>query len=232
MTRLTTLASFARLVGTALLGTVLLTGCMATTPKVEVAEPTQARPVPPAAVAAPATGSIFQAAGYRPLYETPRARMVGDIVTVNIVEKVAAKQESTSTINKTGSVSGSISALPFLKAGDLAKLDAEGTSTNKFNGKGTTESTNNFAGVITATVVDVLSNGHLLISGEKQIGVNRNVEVLRFSGQVDPLTIQPGNVVPSSAIANVRLEQRGRGAQDASQGIGWLARFFLSLSPL
>jgi flagellar basal body L-ring protein FlgH len=30
----------------------------------------------------------------------------------------------------------------------------------------------------------------------------------------------------------VRVEQRGRGAQDAAQGIGWLARFFLSLSPV
>ena len=59
-----------------------------------------------------------------------------------------------------------------------------------------------------------------------------NVEVLRFSGQIDPLSIQPGNVVPSGAIANVRVEQRGRGAQDAAQGIGWLGRFFLSLSPL
>lgn len=209
-----------------------LGGCMATTPKVEVLEPTHMRPVAAPVVAPPANGSIFQSAAYRPLYETPRARQVGDIVTVNIVEKVAAKQESTSSINKTGSVSGSISAFPFLKASSLAKLDAEGTSSNKYNGQGSTESTNNFSGVITATVVEVLPNGHMVISGEKQIGVNRNVEVLRFSGQIDPITIQPGNVVASSAIANVRVEQRGRGAQDASQGIGWLARFFLSLSPL
>lgn len=216
----------------ALMALSLLTGCMATTPKVDVVEPTQARPIPAAAIAPPATGSIFQTAGYRPLYETPRARMVGDIVTVNIVEKVAAKQESTSTINKNGSISGSISAFPFLKAETLAKLDAQGTSTNKFNGLGTTESTNNFSGVITATVLEVLPNGHLIISGEKQIGVNRNVEVLRFSGQIDPITIQPGNVVASSAVANVRVEQRGRGAQAEAQGIGWLGRFFLSLSPV
>ncbi len=42
----------------------------------------------------------------------------------------------------------------------------------------------------------VLPNGHLLIAGEKQIGVNHNVDVLRFSGQVDPRAIQPGNIVP------------------------------------
>ena len=79
----------------------------------------------------------------------------------------------------------------------------------------------------------VLPNGHLLIAGEKQIGVNANVDVLRFSGQVDPRAIQPGNTVPSAQIANVRLEHRGRGAQADAQSVGWLQRVFLSVaSPL
>lgn len=214
------------------LGVLALSGCMATTPKVDVVQPTQIRPQAQPIPAAINNGSLFQAASYRPLYETPRARLVGDIVTVNIVEKIAAKQESTSSIEKKGSVDSSVSAFPFLKADQLAKLAGEATSTNKFDGSGSTETTNTFSGTITATVVEVLANGHLIISGEKQVGVNRNVEVLRFSGQIDPLSIQPGNVVSSGAIANVRVEQRGRGAQDAAQGIGWLGRFFLSLSPL
>ena len=69
----------------------------------------------------------------------------------------------------------------------------------------------------------MLPNGHLLIAGEKQIGVNQNVDVLRFSGQVDPRMIQSGNVVASAQIANVRIEQRGRGAQADAQGMGWLS---------
>jgi flagellar L-ring protein FlgH len=78
----------------------------------------------------------------------------------------------------------------------------------------------------------VLPNGHLLIAGEKQIGVNENVDVLRFQGQVDPRSIQAGNTIPSAAIANVRLEQRGRGQQAEAQAIGWLSRVFLSLMPI
>src|ERR1035441_5780329 len=85
---------------------------------------------------------------------------------------------------------------------------------------------------ITAVVTGVLPNGHLLIAGEKQIGVNQNVDVLRFSGQVDPHMIQSGNVVASAQIANVRIEQRGRGAQADAQGIGWLSRFFLNVLPI
>ncbi|MCB1995497.1 MAG: flagellar basal body L-ring protein FlgH, partial [Rhodoferax sp.] len=91
---------------------------------------------------------------------------------------------------------------------------------------------NDFKGTITATVTRVLPNGHLIITGEKQIGVNSNVDVLRFSGQVDPRSIKPGNTVSSTQVANVRLEHRGRGAQAEAQVIGWLARVFLSILPI
>ncbi len=80
-------------------------------------------------------------------------------------------------------------------------------------------------------MTEVLPNGHLVIAGEKQIGVNHNVDVLRFSGQVDPLMIQPGNIVASAQIANVRIEHRGRGQQAEAQGIGWLSRLFLNVVP-
>jgi flagellar L-ring protein FlgH len=108
----------------------------------------------------------------------------------------------------------------------------QGTSSNTFAGKGATESSNDFTGTITVTVRGVLPNGHLLIAGEKQIGVNSNVDVLRFSGQVDPRAIQPGNSVPSAQIANVRLEHRGRGAQADAQAMGWLSRVFLNMLPI
>ncbi len=202
-------------------------------PPVDVAEPTHALPVPPPPSAA-GNGAIFQAASYRPLFEDHRARMVGDTITVQIVEKVSASQKSSSSIDKTGSVSAGVSALPGFKPNSFAagRAAAEGTSSNSFEGKGSTENTNNFSGTITATVTGVLPNGHLLIAGEKQIGVNHNVDVLRFSGQVDPRTVQPGNVVPSAQIANVRIEHRGRGAQAEAQGIGWVARFFLNVLPI
>lgn len=200
-------------------------------PRVEVAEPTAALPQPvPAPVVA--NGAIFQAQQYRPLFEDHRARLVGDTLTVQIVEKVSASQKSTSSVDKSGSVEGSVSALPFLKPSALSRASAKGSSSNTFAGKGATESSNDFSGTITATVTGVLPNGHLLIAGEKQIGLNENVDVLRFSGQVDPRAIQPGNQVPSAQVANVRLEHRGRGQQAEAQGIGWLGRFFLNVLPI
>lgn len=207
-----------------------LSGCETLSPKVDVAQPTAIRPS--AATYAPvANGSLFQNAAYRPLYESHRARMVGDIITINISEVVTAKTETTSSLEKKGSVASSISAVPFVNVSQVAKLAASGSSDNKFGGKGTTSANNNFTGSITATVIEVLPNGHLIVSGEKQIGLSKSVDVLRFSGQVDPYTIQPGNTVLSTQVANVRIEQMGRGANQDAQQIGWLAHFFLSISP-
>jgi flagellar L-ring protein precursor FlgH len=190
--------------------------------------------VEPAAPAAPmrTNGAIFQADRYRPLFEDHRARMIGDTLTVQITEKVSATQKSTSTVDKAGTVEAGITALPLVNPNSFGRAGAAGTSSNTFSGKGTTENSNDFSGTITASVVKVLANGHLIVTGEKQIGVNANVDVLRFSGQVDPRAILPGNVVPSTAIANVRIEQRGRGQQAEAQSMGWLARFFLSLWPV
>ena len=211
----------------------LLAGCstLNAPPKVDVAEPTHALPV---AQPAPMVnnGAIFQAAQYRPLFEDHRARLVGDTLTVQIVEKVSATQKSTSSIDKSGELSAGITALPLFKSNSFARANAAGSSSNTFSGKGSTENSNDFSGTITATVTGVLPNGHLLIAGEKQIGVNHNVDVLRFSGQVDPRAIQPGNSVASAQIANVRIEHRGRGAQAEANGIGWLARFFLNVLPI
>jgi flagellar L-ring protein FlgH len=217
------------LIATAALSTA---ACSTIWPRVEVADTT---PPPPAAmVNAPRVqnnGSIFQAASYRPLFEDHRARLVGDTLTVQIVEKISATQSSTSSIDKSGKVTAGLKALPILNAGTLAKLGADASTANTFQGKGATVNSNDFSGTITVVVRDVLPNGHLLIAGEKQIGVNENVDVLRFSGQVDPRAIQTGNTVPSAQIAAVRLEQRGRGQQSEAQAIGWLGRVFLSVMP-
>jgi flagellar L-ring protein precursor FlgH len=218
---------------TLLAAALVLAGCSTLNPRppVDIAEPTHALPQ---AIPAPVVnnGAIFQATQYRPLFEDHRARLVGDTITVQIVEKVSASQKSTSSIDKSGKLAAGVTALPGISSNSFGRATAAATSSNTFEGKGSTENTNDFSGTITATVTGVLANGHLLIAGEKQIGVNHNVDVLRFSGQVDPRAIQPGNSVASAQIANVRIEHRGRGAQADAQGIGWLGRFFLNVLPI
>jgi flagellar L-ring protein FlgH len=208
-------------------------GCAYVYPRVQIEDATP----PHVSAAAPVhavNGSVFQAASYRPLFEDHRARVVGDTLTVSIVEKVSATQKSTSSVDKSGSIDATVKALPGIKAGSFAngRTSATGSAANSFEGKGTTENSNDFSGTITVVVKNVMANGHLVIAGEKQIGVNYNVDTLRFTGQVDPRAIQPGNTVQSAQVANVRLEQRGRGQQSEAQAMGWLSRVFLSVLPI
>ena len=212
--------------------TALLAGCATPypEPQVELAH-TPVVNLPPVQPQAATNGSIYQGANYRPLFEDHRARLVGDTLTINIVEKVSATQTSTSELSKTGNLSASVTALPGIAGNSFGRASAGASSANDNKGKGSNQNTNEFTGAITAVVTGVLPNGHLMISGEKQIGVNHNVDVLRFSGQVDPRMIGQGNAVSSTAVANVRIEQRGRGATADAHAVGWLSRIFLNLAP-
>jgi flagellar L-ring protein FlgH len=223
-----------------LLLAVLATGCetLQRTPQVDLVPAAPVRYAQASTIAAPATtvspsGGLFQAASYRPAFEDPRARLPGDTLTIQITERISASQSSSASIDRSGEASAGVSAIPFVSPGSslLGKLDLGANSSNKFSGDGSTQSANTFSGSITTTVQEVLPNGHLLVVGEKQIGVNQNVDVLRFSGTVDPKQIRPGNVVASTQVANARIESRGRGAQGEALSIGWLARFFLTVLP-
>ncbi len=214
-----------------------LCGACAPLPQKVVVDFAEPKPVSaaanPSVPARPASGSLFSPVSYRPAFEDSRARLLGDIVTIQIVENLTASQDSSSTVNRNTSAETAISAAPLnsLIGVDLKNLNLSASTDNDFSGKGVTKATNTFSGSITTTVTEVLPNGHLVVTGEKQIGVNQNVDVMRFSGTVDPRLLQPNNIISSLQVANVRVESRGRGPQGEAQTVGWISRFFLSFNP-
>lgn len=204
-------------------------GC-ASVPESIIQQPLSARPQP-AAQQAPANGAIFQSAAYRPIFEDRRARLVGDTMTITIVEKTSAGKSAGNSASKTGSTDYSVGALLGVPASTLAKAGVSSKTANKFEEKGDTSSSNNFTGTIGVTVVDVLPNGNLVVSGEKQIALDKGVEFVRFSGVVNPATIAAGNVVPSTQVADARLEYRTNSRIDKAEVSSQFARFFYSLMP-
>jgi len=224
----------AALRGTVLFLSLLASGC-AMDGVVTVREPTTARPEQPLRVAAierPATaGAIFGSDTYVPLFEDRRARRVGDTLVVTITENLSATRSSDTSSQRTGSNSLAVPKL-FGLPGKFVQGDSlTASSDNKFEGKGATSSANTFSGTITVTVVEVLPNGNLVVSGEKQVGVNRDSQTIRLSGVVNPAQIVSGNSITSTQIADARIDYRGKGAIDEAQTMGWLARFFLSVLP-
>ena len=224
---------FKFLAGMALLA---LSAC-ATTPPTSVHQPMSARP-PVAPAATDTNGAIYQVAHYAqagsrymPLFEDRRARNVGDTLIISINEKTSASKKSNTNANRSGSSSFSVPSIFGLPGKSFQGADLEASSSTKFDGKGESASNNDFTGTITVTVVEVLPNGNMVVSGEKQVGINQGSEFIRFSGVVNPNTIVAGNTVSSTQVANANIEYRANGAIDSAQVMGWLARFFMSFLP-
>ena len=207
-----------------------LAGC-GTTPSSIVQQPTSARPPVQTAQAA-GNGAIYQAAAYRPLFEDRRARQVGDMLTIVISEKTEAGKDASSSGSKTGAVDSSISAVSHLPLKAFQGVGVNAKSSDEYDDKSKLNSSNTFSGSVTVTVIEVLPNGNLAVSGEKQIALDKGTEYIRLSGVVQPDTIQAGNTVSSAKVADARIEYRTSAKFDSAEVMGWLARFFLSFVPL
>jgi flagellar L-ring protein precursor FlgH len=206
---------------------VLLGGC-AVTPTSIIQQPSTMKPVPIAPNQA-RNGAIFNVAAYEPLFEDKRARNIGDIMTIAISENTAAAKQGGSSASKNGAVDASVGSL---LGSPLPKADFSASSSNQYEDKSALKSSNNFTGIISVTVIDVLANGNLVVSGEKQISLDKGSEFVRFSGVVNPDYIRAGNVITSTQVADARIEYRTNSRIDAAQVMSILTRFFLSFAPL
>ncbi len=213
----------------ALLPLVIGTGCTSSN-AISVHQPLSVRPPAPQ-TAVYSNGGIFSPGSYHPLFEDRRARNVGDTLTISINEKINASKDSTTKTDRSGSITASVPTVLGLPGKSLQGVSLDAKSANAFEGKGESASNNSFTGTMTVTVLEVLPNGNMLVSGEKQIGINRGTEFIRFSGVVNPATIVAGNVVSSTQIADARIEYRANGPIDEAQIMGWLSRFFLTFIP-
>ena len=196
-----------------------------------VQRPTSTRPEMRSAGAPAANGAIFQTASYRPLFEDRRARHVGDLLIIVINEKTSAGKTGSDTGSKTGSASFSVGKLLGLNTAVTGRLGVDAKGANKFEDKDTSSSSNNFSGTLSVTVTEVLPNGYLAVSGEKQVAFDKGNEYIRFSGVVNPDSILNGNQVASTQIADARLEYRSNTRIDPVEVASQLGRFFLSVLP-
>jgi len=217
------------------IGCAALAGCITTTPPTSVLQPMSVRP-PAVAASQTTTGAIYQANGqasygYRPLFEDRRARSIGDTLTVNIVESTAANKKSDSSTKRSSDNNFGVTNVTGLPGKSFLGAGLAATSDFQFSGEGASNNNNVFTGTITVTVTEVLRNGNLMVSGEKQVGIGPGSEFIRLSGVVNPVYITGANSVNSVQVADARIEYRANGQIENAQNMGWLARFFLNVLP-
>jgi flagellar L-ring protein precursor FlgH len=178
-----------------------------------------------------ANGAIFQTASYRPLFEDVKARLIGDVLIVAISENTSATKAAGASGSKSGSAAFAAPTIFGIPVTTTAKASISTSASTKFDEKGAETASNSFSGTIAATVIDVLPNGNLLVSGEKQIAFNKGAEYVRFSGVVNPQTITAANSVSSTQVADARFEYRSTSRVDLAEVNSLLTRFFLSFLP-
>jgi flagellar L-ring protein precursor FlgH len=215
----------------AALAVALFAGCAWNTPPATVHQPMTARPVPVRDEHSN-PGAIYQPESARlALFQDIRARWVGDTITIVLEEKTSASKKSSSNASRTGSTELSIPVYDELPLGGLQGTGIDASSSVDFEGEGDAASNNAFTGRLAVTVIEVLENGNLLVSGEKQVSINQGTEYIRFSGVINPAYIKPDNSVSSTRVADARLEYRGTGYISEAQTMGWLSRLFMTISP-
>jgi len=117
----------------------------------------------------------------------------------------------------------------------LKPINITGSNANKSAMSGSGAASETLTGTISVTVIEVLANGYLLVSGEKRVALNRSDEFIRFSGVVNPISISNLNVVLSNQVADVHLEYKNAGemsqVMNDALSLGFLGRFFMSVMP-
>ena len=213
--------------GVALLALAMLglPGCINMPPHVDNFDAT----LPPdEAPQASAGGAIYQAGYDVPLFENSVAHRIGDVLTILLEEKTdASKSASTTTAKKTkADLPGpTVFGAPITIHGKEIFAGSMNNASS-FDGSGDSKQSNVLNGSISVTIVKRLSNGNLLVRGQKLISINQGSEYVRLQGIVRSIDIAPDNTVSSSRVADASISYGSQGVLASANSKGWLARFF------
>ncbi|MCW8399984.1 flagellar basal body L-ring protein FlgH [Legionella sp. PATHC038] len=173
------------------------------------------------------SGAIYSAETALPLFETPRARHAGDIITVFLVESTKASKNATLQQMKTDTnvVKNKLFLGRPISFGSGYSMDFDLNNQRQFNGSAQAVQNNKLAGSISVTVSQVLANGNMVVQGEKWVKIDQGEEYVRLSGIIRPQDIRADNSITSDRLANARIAYGGTGQVNNTNAQGWLARF-------
>jgi len=178
--------------------------------------------------AAQANGAIYQEGHDVALFENAVARRVGDTLTIRLAERTNASKSSTTSTSKSTNIDmpGPIIGGRPVTANGVEILNTQVDNNSEFDGEGASTQSNRLEGDISVTVAQRLSNGNLLVRGQKWISINQGQEYVRIQGIVRPIDIDPDNTISSLKVADAMIAYGGKGALAQANSPGLLSRFF------
>ena len=161
----------------------------------------------------------------------PRARNVGDILTVVVQEQQSVKNEDKVERRNDTSLAArlenySLSDKTF-QSNVLPRIDIR--KEQDFNGEARKNSTSDERASIAVIVVDVQPNGNLVVAGTRVVTVNDETRTLRVSGLVRQLDITANNTVGSAQVADARIAITGEGGSTRAVTRGPVGQLFDTL---
>ena len=171
-------------------------------------------------------GSLFGINGPG-LFEDRRAKRVGDILTVQLMEETDAANTSGTSISKSNSNDIQNPVIAGEALSSSTNLQFTMDSGHEFSGSADSNQSNSLEGTIAVLVTAVLPGGNLMVEGEKWITPNRGREFIRLSGIIRPIDVGQDNVVLSNRIANANIAYSATGDKARANTVGWLSRFFM-----
>ncbi len=205
-----------------------MAGCTAATRRPNMGHAIE--PLPQSAVPAwENPGSLYDPDGAATLFADPRARRVGDIVIVKIMDSTTAKNKASTTADKKSGIDLGVSnflgrdSLPYL--GDVGTTPMiKAGSSNSFEGQGETKRESSVKATVAARVTRVLPGRILEIMGAREMRINGETQIVAVEGLVRAQDIAADNTVESPLLADARIEFFGEGVLAEKQRPGWLAR--------
>ncbi len=188
-------------------------------------------------------GSLFAASEADTLFEDSRARRVGDIVVVKLVENTKAQNKAETSSNKKSSNNyevanmfnrGHAGFIPFMPIGPqpsvgIPILDTD--SASGINSTGKTKRENYVTTSLATRVLRVLPGGLMEIEGAREIRVNEETEYMVVRGMIRSKDVSADNSVLSTQIADASIEYYGKGVLADKQKPGWFSRLMDNVWP-
>lgn len=176
------------------------------------------------------SGAIYSNETIVPLFETARARHVGDVLTIILVENTNAQQNMTTMERKNDKTQARMPVFLGrpISLGHGYSLDMNIDDQRQFMGQGQSVQNNKLVGSLSVTVSKVLANGNLVIQGEKWIRINQAKEYVQLSGIVRPRDINADNSITSDRVANARVYYGAVGQINNVNAQGWFSKFLWS----
>lgn len=188
-------------------------------------------------------GSLFAASQGETLFADSRARRVGDIVVVKLVESTKAENKAETSADRTTNSNYQVNALfgqsksgflPFIPIGPLADMGKpafNAGSQSDLDASGNTKRENYVTSSLAARVLRVLPGGMLQIEGAREIRVNNETEFMVVRGMIRARDIASDNSIYSTQIADASIEYYGEGVLADKQKPGWFTRLMDNIWP-